>query len=83
MSGKAPYTQAELQRAVKALKAVGEVILGVEHQPNGTFRVLTAQSGPSQPLSPLEAWERENGYCAAWRASSARSMICAGQPQPR
>lgn len=68
MTGRAAYKQADLERAIRALKAAGEHIAGVEHTPHG-FRVLTgeAQSSP-QPAnepSPLERWEAENGLGAS------------------
>jgi hypothetical protein len=65
MTRKAHYSQAEVERAARALKAVGETILGVEQTPEGGFIVLTTNSQPQQPLSALEAWEREHGDRAA------------------
>lgn len=65
MTKAAPYTQADIERAVRALKAVGETVTGVEHLPGGRFRVLTASGQPQKALSPLEAWELENGGRAA------------------
>lgn len=65
MTRRAPYTQSDIERAAKALKAVGETVVGVEHLPTGGFRVLTAQGQPKKALSALEAWERENGERAA------------------
>ena len=65
MSRRAAYTQAEIERAARALKAVGETVTGVEHLPNGGFKVLTAANTPQKPLSALEAWELENGHRAA------------------
>jgi hypothetical protein len=62
---RAAYTQADVERAAKALKAVGETVVGVEHLPSGGFVVLTAQGQPKKALSPLEAWELENGHRAA------------------
>ena len=65
MTRRAPYTQADIERAARALKAVGETVVGVEHLPGGRFRVLTAGDTEEKALSPLEAWERENGGRAA------------------
>jgi hypothetical protein len=65
MTRRAPYTQAEIERVCRALRAVGETVTGVEHLPGGRFRVLTAQGQPQKALSVLEAWELENGGRAA------------------
>jgi len=65
MTRRATFTQADVERTVRALKAVGETVVGVENTPNGGFRVLTAASQPTKALSPLEAWEREHGDRAA------------------
>lgn len=65
MTKRATFRQVEVERVARALKAVGETIMGVEIKPDGSFTVLTAANAPEQPLSPLEAWERENGSRAA------------------
>jgi hypothetical protein len=62
---RAAYTQADIERTVRALRAAGEMVTGVEHVPGGGFRVLTAQGEPAKPVSPYEAWEREHGDRAA------------------
>jgi hypothetical protein len=65
MTKRAPFSQAEVERVCRALKAVGETVAGVERTPDGGFRVLTAAKAHEQALSPLEAWEREHGDRAA------------------
>ena len=65
MTRRATFTQAEVERAARALKAVGETILGVEGTPGGGFRVLTAVGQPEKPLTDLEVWERQRGDRAA------------------
>lgn len=65
MTARASFRQAEVERTIRALKAVGETVVGVEGTPDGGFRVLTANGQPEKPLSPLEAWEREHGERAA------------------
>lgn len=65
MTRRAPYTQADVQRAAKALEGLGKTVVGVEHLPTGGFRVLTAEGQPKKALSPLEAWEQEHGHRAA------------------
>lgn len=65
MTRAAAFRQADVERVVRALKAVGETVAGVEQTPGGGFRVLTAAAAQEQPLSPYEAWERENGDRAA------------------
>jgi hypothetical protein len=65
LSRRASFTQADVQRAVRALKAVGETVTGVDIRPDGSFTVLTGEKAAEQALSPYEAWERENGGRAA------------------
>jgi hypothetical protein len=65
VSKRATYTQAEVERVCRALKAVGETVVGVERTAAGGFVVLTAANAPEKALSPLEAWEREHGDRAA------------------
>jgi hypothetical protein len=65
MTRAAPVTQADIRRAVLALKAVGEVVSGVEIRPDRSVVILTGGSSDQQPLSALERWERENGHRAA------------------
>lgn len=65
MTKRAPFRQSDVERTVRALKAVGETVVGVENTADGGFRVLTANGQPEKPLSPLEAWEREHGDRAA------------------
>lgn len=65
MTRAAPFTQADIQRAAKALKAVGETVTGVEIRKDGSFVVLTAAAPPRKALTPLEAWDLEHGDRAA------------------
>ena len=65
MTARATFRQSDVERIARALKAVGETVVGVEQTGEGGFRVLTANGQPEKPLSPLEAWEREHGDRAA------------------
>lgn len=65
MTRRADFTQAEIERVARALKAVGETVTGVERLPQGGFRVLTAAGQPEQRLTPLQEWDREHGDRAA------------------
>ena len=66
MSRKVSFRQADLERTVRALKAVGETNARVDIQPDGTISILIGgDPTPQEPLSPLEAWEREHGDRAA------------------
>jgi len=62
---RANFLQSDLERAVRALKAVGEKVGGVEIRPDGSFRVLTGEPAKEKALTPLEAWELEHGDRAA------------------
>lgn len=64
MSRRATFRQADLERALKAAKAVGYANPTVDIRPDGTLRLLT-EPQDLKPLSPLEAWEREHGDRAA------------------
>lgn len=60
------FRQADIERAARALKAVGESIGGVHVRADGSFSVLTKDEASNEDaLSPLEAWEREHGHRAA------------------
>lgn len=67
MSRRAAFTQAELERICRALKAVGETVVGVEKTDDGAVRVLTGTQGDSKPrLSELERWrQQKRGRSAA------------------
>jgi hypothetical protein len=65
LSRRAAFRQADVERAIRALKAVGETVVGVETTTEGGFRVLTKHGQPQKALSPLEAWEQRNGGRAA------------------
>lgn len=62
---KVAFKQCDVERAARALKAVGETVKGVEIRPDGSFRVLTGADVADEPLSPLEAWRRGNGHRAS------------------
>jgi len=59
------FTQADVERAIRAAKAVGIEHPAVEIYPDGRIRLLTAPHGPKKALSPFEEWEQENGGRAA------------------
>ena len=47
--------KADIQRVVKAMLDLGQTIIGVEHYPDGGFKVLTGPAGEPQ-RDELEAW---------------------------
>ncbi|WP_395832045.1 hypothetical protein [Elstera sp.] len=49
-------TQAQIARAVKAVKAAGMTPTQVQVAPDGTVTVATGPAGAPAPLSPLDAW---------------------------
>lgn len=57
-------SQVAITRALKALKAVGEVIASVDARPDGSVTILTAK-GDETSVSPLEAWRRQRAGRAA------------------
>ncbi len=66
MSKRAAFSQADVERVARALKAVGETVGAVDIRPDGSFRVLTGREvAANESLSPLAAWEREHGHRAA------------------
>lgn len=65
MTARATFRQADVERALKAAKAVGFTHPAVDILPDGRLRLLTAPQSEEKALSPLEAWERENGGRAA------------------
>lgn len=65
MSKRANFSQADVERAIRAAKAVGCAHPTVDIWPDGRIRVLTAPQVEEKALSPLEAWEREHGDRAA------------------
>lgn len=64
MTKRAPYTQADVERAVKALRKAGQTVTGFERTPEG-FRLLTADGPPPKAHSPYEQWKLKNGGRAA------------------
>lgn len=65
MNRRAAFRQADVERAIRAAKAVGYQHPTVDILPDGRLRLLTAPTAEEKPLSPLEAWEQENGGRAA------------------
>lgn len=59
------FKQCDVERAIRAAKAVGETIKGVKIHTDGSFSVLTGAEPEPEPLSPLEAWRREHGHRAS------------------
>ncbi len=60
MSRPALVRQADITRAIRAAKAQGLAVAGVELQPDGSVRVLTNEP-QARPLSALEAWRVKQG----------------------
>lgn len=65
MSALASFKQSDVERACRALKAVGEQVGGVDILPDGTVRVLTRAEVEQQAPDEFAAWEREDGHRAA------------------
>lgn len=65
MTKRATFSQADVERAARALKAVGETIGGVDIRPDGSFRVLTGKEAAAEVSDPYQDWKRERGDRAA------------------
>lgn len=56
------FRQCDVERVLRALKAVGDDDRSVEITPEGAIRILTRVEAPDEAsLSPLERWERKHG----------------------
>ncbi len=64
--GRAPsaFRQADVVRAVKAVRAAAVPVSGVEIAPDGTIRILTAAL-PEAPSSPFDSWKQKRHASAA------------------
>lgn len=63
---KVAFKQCDVERVLRALKAVGETDKTVEITREGAIRILTPADNDSEgPLSPLEEWERAHGVGGA------------------
>lgn len=51
-----PFRQADVARAVKAVRSAKIDVTGVEIAPDGTIRVLTA-AAPQPSSSPFDTWK--------------------------
>lgn len=69
MTRRAVFSQAELERVLRALKAVGETVTAVERPVEGGFVVLTAGSPPpaNSPGQGDIAWDKAMDK---WRRSA-------------
>lgn len=66
MSRAASFTQADVQRAVRAAEAVGKTVGSVRIDPRSGEIILTfTESAEQPPATPLEAWRRKRGQSAA------------------
>lgn len=54
----AAFRQADVVRAVKAVRAAQIAVSGVEIAPDGTIRVLTS-TAPEAPSSPFDDWKQK------------------------
>lgn len=62
MTARRSFTQAEVERVMRAMKAVGETVGSVDIRPDGSFRVLTGREVEQQATQdPFEVWERARG----------------------
>lgn len=64
MTQRATFRQSDVERALRAAKAVGYANPSVDILPDGRLRLLTAPQD-AKPLTPLEVWEQEHGDRAA------------------
>lgn len=53
MTARARFTQADLTRAVKAMRKAGCAVTGAEIMPSGSIRILT-DVAPANDVNPLE-----------------------------
>lgn len=51
------FRQADVERTVKAARAAGLPIGGLEVAPDGTIRIITAEARESVPASPFDQWK--------------------------
>ena len=62
MTRAATFKLSDVQRAVKAVQALGLPITAVEIAPDGTIRVLTGMASMSDQEDPaVVEWERKHG----------------------
>lgn len=64
MSKRVPFTQADVERAIRVLRKMGQTVTGFETTEEG-FRILTAEGPPPKAQSPYEQWKTKNGGRAA------------------
>lgn len=50
----ATFRQSDVARAVKAARAAGLDVVGLEIVPDGTIRIIAGSGDPGDSLSPLE-----------------------------
>lgn len=65
MTRRAPFTQADVQRMIRAAKAEGYGAPAVDALPDGGLRLLTEPDREEKALDPFEVWERTDGGRAA------------------
>lgn len=51
------FRQSDVERAVKAARAAGLDVGGVEVAPDGTIRVMTATQAPAGASNPFDQWK--------------------------
>ena len=59
----AAFRQADIIRAIKAVRTAQVPVSGVEIAPDGTIRVLTAPA-PAAPESPFDTWRSKRDATA-------------------
>jgi hypothetical protein len=58
------FKQADVERMIRAARAVGIQHPSVEIRPDGAMRLLTDEK-PKGALTPLQEWERQRGLSGA------------------
>lgn len=64
MTRPATFRQSDVERAIKAVRAAGLPVEGVEIV-DGRIRVLTTRPAEEKPADPYEDWKRQRGDRAA------------------
>jgi hypothetical protein len=57
MSRRAAFSQADVSRALKGVKAAGEPIRGVEIDPNGNIRIVLGEPPPAAAAATGNEWD--------------------------
>lgn len=61
MTHRAPFTAAQLARAIKAARAVDPGAIVEIVTPGGVVRILPGESAAPLPVDPFDAWKETRG----------------------